>query len=312
MNSTPQERKNVLNCTDELPDLSDHGIGYERFEIIEPGLSYCLFDYSLSNDYQYNCEPSANFNLIIHFYQFTSSRKILFEIGDDILENESKDCRAIVMTNSRIKQKLSLGAGTQVRGLTVLVDEKWLDKRVNNANAKNYAQLKKNSFLIDVISAKFQKILNDIFTNHKEAQLPTLFITSRVLRLLEGFLEKILKRDVIEPMLSISSKDFESILKIEGLLLENYSEVFPKIEKLARIALMSESKLKKIYKRAFGMGLYKYYQKNRMHKAKQLLSTGEYSVTQVGTILGYHNLSNFSSSFKKEFNKLPRDFQQVG
>ena len=51
--------------------------------------------------------------------------------------------------------------------------------------------------------------------------------------------------------------------------------------------------------------------KNKMHKAKELLNSGEYSVSQVGSLLGYHNLSNFSNSFKKEFNRLPRDYQQV-
>jgi AraC-like DNA-binding protein len=132
------------------------------------------------------------------------------------------------------------------------------------------------------------------------------------MRLLEGFLESVFKRDLVETTLSISSKDFESILKIEGLLLENYGEVFPKIEKLARMAFMSESKLKKIYKQAFGMGLFEYYQKNRMHKAKELLNTGDYTVSQVGNLLGYQNLSNFSNSFKKEFNRLPRDYHQLG
>jgi AraC-like DNA-binding protein len=60
------------------------------------------------------------------------------------------------------------------------------------------------------------------------------------------------------------------------------------------------------------MGLYEYYQKNRMHKAKELLHTGKYSVSQVGSMLGYQNLSNFSASFKKEFNSTPSDFMHVG
>ena len=216
------------------------------------------------------------------------------------------------MTNSRVKQKLVLKKGTEVRGLTIMASEGWITKKIANTNEKNYSLIQQNSYLIDTLTAKAQKILNDIFNNHEESQMPLLYIETRVLRLLEGFLDNLLKREIVDHSLSISSKDFESILKIEGLLLENYSEVFPKIEKLARLALMSESKLKKIYKQAFGMGLYEYYQKNRMHKAKELLNSGDYSVSQVGSLLGYQNLSNFSSSFKKEFKQLPRDHQQVG
>ena len=285
--------------------------GYAKVHLIEPGFSYRLVNYKLNTDFEFKCDPAADFSLVIYFYQINSTDKILFEVGENHIEIEVKDYRAIVMTNSRLKQKLILKKGAEVKGLTIQLSELWLNGKVKAFNPKNYELLKQNDFIQDVITAKCQKILSDIF-NHEDASMPALFVKSRVFRLLEGFLENILKRNLVEPMLSISSKDFESILKIEGLLLENYGNVFPKIEKLARIALMSESKLKKIYKQAFGMGLYEYYQKNRMHKAKELLNSGEYSVSQVGTMLGYHNLSNFSASFKKEFNQLPRDHQQLG
>ncbi|MDQ6758215.1 MAG: helix-turn-helix transcriptional regulator [Bacteroidota bacterium] len=313
--------KNWLHCFSSHVDceLEDNGFiypekfakGYAKVHVIEPGLSYRLVNYKLNTDIEYNCEPAVDFHLLIYFYHLSSADKIQFEVGEHRIENEGKSYRASVMTNTRIKQKLILKKGTEVKGLTIQLNEEWLNDKIKNSNSNKYELLKQNNFVHDVINAKHQKILADIFNNHEDASLPVLFVNTRVLRLLEAFLENILKRNSVEPMLSISSKDFESILKIEGLLLENYGDVFPKIEKLARLALMSESKLKKIYKQAFGMGLYEYYQKNRMHKAKELLSSGEYSVSQVGTMLGYHNLSNFSASFKKEFNQLPRDHYQV-
>lgn len=285
--------------------------GYAKVQVIEPGLSYRLVNYKLNTDFEFKCDPATDFNLIIYFYQINAAEKIYFEVAENSIETDIKNYRAIVMTNSKVKQRLVLKRNTEVKGLTIQLSDAWLKEKIQNQNPKNYELLRQNNFVKDVINAKCQKILTDIF-NHEESSMPGLFISSRVLRLLEAFLENILKRNMVEPMLCVSSKDFESILKIEGLLLENYGEVFPKIEKLARIALMSESKLKKIYKQAFGMGLYEYYQKNRMHKAKELLNSGEYSVSQVGAMLGYHNLSNFSASFKKEFNQLPRDHQQLG
>ena len=328
------ERSNILSYTYH-PDLSgwlhcfsshldsspndgqllypeSYGAGYAKVKNIEDGLSYRLVSYVLNTDFEHRCEPSADFNLVLYFYQFTSKDTIHFEVADNIIESEAKNYKAVVMTNSRVKQRLVLKKGTAVRGLTIQASEKWINARIANTNGKNFNLLKQTSYYIDTMTAKAQKMLNDIFNNHEESHMPTLYIATRVLRLLEGFLDGLLKREVIDNTLSISSKDFESILMIEGLLLEHYGEVFPKIEKLARMALMSESKLKKIYKQAFGMGLYEYYQKNRMHKAKELLNSGDYTVSQVGSLLGYQNLSNFSSSFKKEFNQLPRDFHQVG
>lgn len=285
--------------------------GHAKVYLIEDGLSYRLVNYKLNKDVNYKCEPSADFNLVIYFYEFISDDKILFEIGDQVREHEGKLYRACIMSNSRVKQMLSLKKGTQVKGLTIQLSDKWLSNKLKDSDAKNIQLLRSTSFLMDILAAKAQKIFNELFNSHLDSAIPELYNTTRVLRLLESFLENIFKKEMSEPLLSISSKDFESILKIEGLLLENYNEVFPKIEKLARLALMSESKLKKVYKQAFGMGLYEYYQKNRMHKAKELLNSGEYTVSQVGCILGYHNLSNFSSSFKKEFNHLPKDFQMV-
>lgn len=317
----PPDLKNWLHCfsshlnvelsNDRFEYPQKFANGYAKVHLIEPGFSYRMVNYTLNTDYEYTCEPATEYSLLIYFYQINSPDNIFFEVGENRIETEGKAYRAIVMTNSRIKQKLTLKRNSEVKGLTIQLSEAWLKEKIESSNKKNYDLLKQNNFIQDVITAKHQKIVGDIF-NHEESSMPALFINSRVLRLLEGFLENMLKRNSVEPMLSISSKDFESILKIEGLLLENYGEVFPKIEKLARIALMSESKLKKIYKQAFGMGLYEYYQKNRMHKAKELLNSGEYTVSQVGAMLGYHNLSNFSASFKKEFNQLPRDHQQLG
>jgi AraC-like DNA-binding protein len=283
--------------------------GYAQVHLVEPGFSYRLVNYKLNADFEYKCEPATDINLVIYFYQINSSDEIFFEVGENLIES-IENYRGIIMTNSQVKQKLSLKKGTEVLGLTVQLTDQWLIENIQPSNQKYYDLLKQNNFIQDVLTAKHRKILGDIF-NHEESGMPELFINSRIMRLLESFLENILKRNMLEPRLSISSGDFKSILKIESLLLENYNEEFPKIERLARIALMSESKLKKIYKHAFGMGLYEYYQKNRMHKAKELLNSGVYSVSQVGAMLGYHNLSNFSASFKKEFNQLPKDHQQL-
>ena len=297
----------LLNDSFEYPE--HFAKGYARVHVLEPGLSYRLVNYKMNTDVEHNCEPSDEFNILIYFYQLTSCNNIIFEVGNNVIENDKGSYKAVLMTNSTVKQKLHLKKGTEVRGLTIQLSRSWLDDKIKCTEHKN--NIIEKDFLQEVIRIKFQKILDDIY-NHEDSSIPGLYINTRVLRLLEGFLENFFKRNAIEPMLSILSKDFESILKIESLLLENYGEAFPKIEKLARIALMSESKLKKIYKQAFGMGLYEYYQKNRMHKAKELLTSGAYTVSQVGSMLGYHNLSNFSSSFKKEFNKLPREYHQVG
>ena len=70
---------------------------------------------------------------------------------------------------------------------------------------------------------------------------------------------------------------------------------------------MSPTKLKNDFKRMYGLPIYEYRQKNRMLKAKSMLLMGKFSIKEVGSMVGYKNLSHFAQAFKKEFNILPSE-----
>jgi AraC-like DNA-binding protein len=110
---------------------------------------------------------------------------------------------------------------------------------------------------------------------------------------------------------AISAMDLEAILQIQDRLQANYLDEFPTIQALARSVLMSESKFKKLYKKAFGTSPFEYYQKNRMQKAREMILEGRFTISEIGNMLGYQNLSNFSSSFKKEFSELPSNMLRL-
>ena len=103
----------------------------------------------------------------------------------------------------------------------------------------------------------------------------------------------------------IKSSDLSKLMEIESLLVRDFGQPPPTIVNLAERTGMSVSKLKAVFKKVYGTGIYEYYQKNRMLKARSLLVTGQYTVKQVGQQLGYTNLSNFSLAFRKEFGILP-------
>ena len=71
---------------------------------------------------------------------------------------------------------------------------------------------------------------------------------------------------------------------------------------------MSSTKLKKIFKSVFGVPIYEYYQQKRMERAGELLATGKYSVKQVAGIIGYSNMSNFTTAFRKYMKQEPSEF----
>lgn len=287
--------------------------GFAKVYDVEPGLSYRIVDYTLNTNFVFNRVPSDKFYLIIYFYQYTNSQKLFVSINNEVIIDSNEDCYStLLMTNSMTSQQVEMIEGTHAKGVTIQLTEEWLKEKIQQPDTANYTLFREKNFFKDFLTAKTQKLLNEIFADNLKSATPVLYMNTRVLRLLEGFLDNILRAGSSNFSSSVDPLDFQSILKIEALLLENYTLGFPKIENLARIALMSETKLKNTFKKAFGMGLYEYYQKNRMHKAKEFLNINKYSVSEVGSMIGYQNLSNFSQAFKKEFGHLPKDSHKIG
>lgn len=287
--------------------------GFAKVYAIETGLTYRIVNYRLNTDFVFTRAPADNFFLIIYLYQYFDCEKLVVTINNQItIDSEEKDYSTLLMTNSLAIQKLELTKGTYVKGLTIQISGEWLEEKIAQPNTANYALFREKNVFQTFINPKSQKLLDEIFDESADSATPGLYINNRVLRLLEAFLENILKNGISGNTFPASAKDVQNILKVESIILENYNTEFPSIEKLARVALMSETKLKNVFKKAFGMGMYEYYQKNRMHKAKELLSSGKYSVSEVGVMIGYQNLSNFSRAFKKEFDFLPKDSNKIG
>lgn len=287
--------------------------GFAKVYPIEAGLTYRLVDYRLNTDFVFTREPDNNFFLIIYLYQYSDCEKLSVTIDNTvIIESREKDYSSLLMTNSLVSQRLELKKGTYVKGLTIQITEEWLKEKIAQPNTANYALFKEKKVFQTFLDPKAQKLLTEIFDENNNSATPLLYINNRVLQLLEAFLENILKNGISGNTFPASAKDVQNILKVESIIREHYNSPFPNINKLARVALMSETKLKNVFKKAFGIGMFGYYQKNRMHRAKELLCSGKYSVSEVGVMIGYQNLSNFSNAFKKEFDYLPKDFNKIG
>ena len=287
--------------------------GFAKVCSIEDGLTYRIVDYTINTDFVFTREPSDEFYLIIYLYQYQNAPKLKYTVNNQVIfDGVGNNFSTALMTNSLVSQRLELVKDTIVKGLTIQLTDDWLSEKIRQEKTRNYSLFREKDVFKFFLTPKSRKLLNEIFWENTESATPELHLKTRVLRILEGFLENVLQNGTLSQFFPFPEKDFQSILKVENVLLENYRGGFPTIETLARMAFMSETKLKTFFKRAFGMGLYEYYQKNRMHKAKELLNSTKHSVSEVGTMLGYQNLSNFSNAFKKEFGQLPKDCSKIG
>ncbi|GAB7541632.1 helix-turn-helix transcriptional regulator [Cupriavidus sp. 8B] len=62
-------------------------------------------------------------------------------------------------------------------------------------------------------------------------------------------------------------------------------------------------KLKQGFRSLFASSIYAYFQAERMRQARQFLR--KHNVTETAMMLGYSNISHFSSAFRKQFGMLP-------
>ncbi|MGG9960464.1 helix-turn-helix domain-containing protein [Ferruginibacter sp. SUN106] len=301
----------AITLADRIEYPKNFAAGYAKAKNVEPGLSYRIVNYTLHTDLECMRTAANELHLMLYFYEIQFDEKVYCKTGSTIIESNDKYYSIALMTNSLTPQHLRLKKGTIVKGLSVQLSEAWLKENIKDLTPEKLEMIKQKDCITDFISAKQRKVLNDIFISSEQSLLPGLFIKSRVLRLTEQFLTRLCHRGLTNMPEFANLKDFQAIVKVEHLLLKNFSADFPSIEALAKTAYMSKSKLKKLFKKAYGMAIYQYYQKNRMHKAKELLGSRKHNISQVGAMLGYQNLSNFSVAFKKEFSYLPSEIQEI-
>ncbi len=162
--------------------------------------------------------------------------------------------------------------------------------------------------ILEPIATEYRILLNELQVEKINQHLRLNYIQNRILMLLEKFILKLhAQRDITGKKVKRSDDETVRLMKVEALLVKDFTSKVPTIKKLSTISAMSPTKLKNNFKSLYGLPIYEYYQKNRMIKAKSLLMLGEYSIKEVGIMVGYKNFSHFAVTFKKEFGYLPSE-----
>jgi AraC-like DNA-binding protein len=207
-------------------------------------------------------------------------------------------------------------ADEHVRSLRVLVSNQWLNNVFRNDSwsqvlINRLSHLPANIYS-QPMTAEVKVLVNKVMQQTTTDPLVQLYVENRILLLIEKFLfrlDKIMAETGAIPQLE--TDDLNRLKEVEEELKQKVNGPAPTISQLARIATMSPTKLKKIFKEVYGVPIYRYYQKVRMNHAKDLLSNGGVSIKEVGIQVGYSNLSHFATAFRKEFNLLPSELNEA-
>jgi AraC-like DNA-binding protein len=99
--------------------------------------------------------------------------------------------------------------------------------------------------------------------------------------------------------------DYKKIKEIEHEITKNLSKSSPSIKEMAEKAGMSVTKFKILFRETFGETPHQYIIDKKLFFAKELLQTGQYSITEVSYKIGFTYPSGFTRLFKSKFQFPP-------
>jgi AraC-like DNA-binding protein len=245
---------------------------------------------------------------------------IIFWVSDSgitqQLQSEKKQIgkstpHGIFLPSNRIETVYSFPAGIPIKNITVFFDKGWLRDQIyrHNDYINDCILSSQKFFLFEDISFGMTEIIERMISilNNDGQTLSRLSLYSDTLRLAYLFFDKILNRPVNKQSVNINPIDIAQIFKVKAILVNQYMEP-PSVEELAREAGMNERKMQKIFKHIFGKNIYQYGLAVKMNEAKKMLQQKKYSISEIGYMVGYTNLSHFSAKFKQYYGLTPKSF----
>lgn len=162
-----------------------------------------------------------------------------------------------------------------------------------------------------IVCCTSQMILHDIITCKLSGGFRSMFLESKALSLLLCFKKCSTKSEQECTSCKFLSKPFEKekIHKAKEIILCNLNNPLTILELSVQIGI-NQCYLKKGFKEIYGTTVYDFIQEQRMLKAKLLLHTNQFSVSQVAEQIGFASQSSFSTAFKKFTGVFPSELQQ--
>lgn len=296
-------KNNLVTLTETL------GSGYCFADSIDRTFSYVMMNIELNDDCTLHRVSNNQMGLLIFFNQTQISDYIrLRHKKDSLTDSLNKKRSNIFVSSTNTELEVNYRAGSKLKRLGIYLSPQWIADHFD-ANTKLQVELltSQGLELIDKlhINQEIQEKLDRIFDSQFTSEPDRLALKSRIILLLEYFFSTYLNESlVIKNKKIIPDEDITRLRNIEALLVDEETEKFPSIIKLARIAQMSSTKLKQRFKQVYGYRLYEFYNKQRLEKARELIIQG-ITPKEAGYTIGFSDVSNFTKAFKKEYGFTP-------
>ena len=289
------------------------GEGYVQLISLPNDLQAFVMNFTLNTDMHYEQSQSEHGLYTLRFEDSHVSESFTTQIDGERVEDVRRIHSSVYLAYSIFDLSYFVKKGTAMRCITIQLEKEWLAKyfqmEVYNDIVQQYLSLKTASLDLESLDVDYKKNMSEVIEIDKAHPNHVVAIQNRIMTMVERFFNDLYqKRNLLKYHVKASTDDIENVRKIEHLITKNLSDKPPAITKLSKMAFMSGTKLKQLFKDMYGKPIYQYYQFYRMQKAREMLLTKTHTVKEVASQLGFSSVGSFSSAFKKEFKVLPSKY----
>lgn len=159
----------------------------------------------------------------------------------------------------------------------------------------------------ELVTSPLEKIARAILNCNMLSPAAEIFFEAKAKEWLSITLDAYLNQ---EKKKKISSDDEQAIENVANYISDHYALDIPQ-EILEKIAMMSGTKLKNLFKQKYQMSITEYSQRKRMNIAETLLLTTTLEIKDVAKSVGYSSHSKFTAYFKKYKGMYPREVKKL-
>jgi len=274
-----------------------------------------LFNYTLNDDYRLHRKKIKEEFYTLWFIEIAADNQVQVELDDDRYTASNPVFSTALLTSSLFDAYYDLSKGSSVRGINILLDNQWLSTHLGveagSGLLHKYLALKSSRITVEPLDIEYKKLMQEVIDLVNSAgQFNQMAAQNRIMLLIERFFMRMaVKMDTDAKPFALTPEDIHRVMEVESLITRDVFTPAPFIPELARMVNISETKLKNNFKTVYGLPIYQYFQKARMRAAREVLEKHTASIKQVARELGYTNLSNFSTAFRKEFGVLPSELK---
>lgn len=216
---------------------------------------------------------------------------------------------SVFICKQAVSSVLAMPSGTFFRSIAIAVSRGYLQKLFGNLTHPAVTTILngKDDFAFETaVSPEMVKAAGEVLQLPVPEVLANAYCKLKCEELLCHIIALLTHREDV-PVGGMHINDIRALYAIK-LQLQNHPGLPPQIAQLAKDAGMSEPKLRKLFKQAFGKGVFEYYQSVRMAEAARLLREQHLSVGEVGYRLGFTNLSHFARVFEQYIGVKPKRY----